>query len=268
MGRCVTIWTEACIQRERADMSSVYLGGMDAAIAGGIVDEWFILRAAGLGDPDHGLPPETLEATDVLVWWGHDAHEDVPDDLVDRVQRRVLSGMGPVVLHSGHHSKIFKRLMGISCNLAWREQPQGETERVWVVAPSDPVAEGLPSSFDIPQSEMYGEPFDIPSPDELVFLSWFQGGEVFRSGCAFLRGRCQVFSGQAMKRSRSISTRMSGVSLQMQSGGHDSRTRMAAFWRTGTGRIPIPWRRDLTRNEASGTPTPQALHEAELCGRH
>lgn len=193
MGRRVTIWTEACIQRERADMSSVYPGGMDAAIADGIADEGFILRTVGLDDSDHGLPPETLEATDVLVWWGHEAHEDVSEDLVDRVQRRVLSGMGLVVLHSGHHSKIFKRLMGTSCNLAWREQPQGETERVWIVSPSHPVAEGLPSSFDIPQSEMYGEPFDIPSPDELVFLSWFQGGEVFRSGCAFRRGRGRIF---------------------------------------------------------------------------
>ena len=193
MGRRVTLWTEACIQRERADISSIYPGGMDATIAGGIVDDGFILCTAGLDHSDHGLPPETLEATDVLVWWGHDAHEDVPDDRVDRVQRRVLSGMGLVVLHSGHHSKIFKRLMGTSCNLAWREQPQGETERVWVVAPSHPVAEGLPSSFDIPQSEMYGEPFDIPSPDELVFLSWFQGGEVLRSGCAFRRGRGRIF---------------------------------------------------------------------------
>ena len=193
MGRRVTIWTEACIQRERADMSSVYPAGMDAAIADGIADEGFILRTAGLDDPDHGLPPETLETTDVLVWWGHEAHEDVSDDLVDRVQRRVLSGMGLVVLHSGHHSKIFKRLMGTSCNLAWRERPQGETERVWIVSPSHPVAEGLPSNFDIPQSEMYGEPFDIPTPDELVFLSWFQGGEVFRSGCAFRRGRGRIF---------------------------------------------------------------------------
>ncbi|MDE0346809.1 MAG: ThuA domain-containing protein [Boseongicola sp.] len=189
----MTIWTEACIQRERADMSSVYPAGMDAAIADGIADEGFILRTAGLDDPDHGLPPETLETTDVLVWWGHEAHEDVSDDLVDRVQRRVLSGMGLVVLHSGHHSKIFKRLMGTSCNLAWRERPQGETERVWIVSPSHPVAEGLPSNFDIPQSEMYGEPFDIPTPDELVFLSWFQGGEVFRSGCAFRRGRGRIF---------------------------------------------------------------------------
>ena len=257
MGRRVTIWTEACIQRERADMSSVFQGGMDAAIAGGIVDEGFILRTAGLDDSDHGPPPETLEATDVLVWWGHEAHEDVSGDLVDRVQRRVLSGMGLAVLHSGHHSKIFKRLMGTSCNLARREQPQGETERVRVVGPSHPVAEGLPSSFD------------IPSPDELVFLSWFQGGEVIRSGCAFRHGRGQIFYFGPGHETFPIDfnphvRRVIANAIRW----HDSPTRMAAFWRTGTGRIPIPWRRDLTQNESSGTPTPQALHEAELRGRH
>ena len=226
MGRSVTIWTEACVQRERADMSSVYPDGMDAAIADGIVDEGFILRTVGFDDSNHGLPSETLEATDVLVWWGHEAHEDVSDDLVERVQRRVLSGMGLVVLHSGHHSTIYKRLMGTSCNLAWREQPQCEIERVWVVAPSHPVAEGLPSRFDIPQSEMYGEPFDIPSLTSWRFFPGFKEAKCFEAGAHSGAAVVEYFiSGRAMKRSRSTSTRMSGVSLQMQSGGHDRRTR-------------------------------------------
>ena len=66
-------------------------------------------------------------------------------------------------------------------------------ERVWVVLPSHPIAQGLPPYFEVPQSEMYGEPFDIPAPDELLFLSWFSGGEVFRSGCTFRRGRGRIF---------------------------------------------------------------------------
>jgi len=113
--------------------------------------------------------------------------------LVNRIQQRVLKGMGLIVLHSGHHSKLFRRLMGTNCNLAWRELPDGDLERVWVIHPSHPIAEGLPPYFEVPQSEMYGEPFDIPAPEELIFLSWFKGGEVFRSGCTFHRGRGRIF---------------------------------------------------------------------------
>src|SRR4029079_17428731 len=123
--------------------------------------------------------------------WGHAAHGEVADDVVDRVQRRVLDGMGLIVLHSGHHSKIFRQLMGTSCDLKWREA--GERERIWVVDPSHPIAEGLGESFVIEQEEMYGELFDVPAPDRLVLGSWFQGGEVFRSGCCYQRGRGRIF---------------------------------------------------------------------------
>jgi trehalose utilization protein len=149
------------------------------------------VRIATLDEPEHGLTEPVLAETDVLTWWGHQAHNEVDDRIVDRVQRRVLDGMGLVVLHSGHHSKVFKRLMGTSCNLTWREI--GEKERVWVVAPSHPVAAGLGEYFEIPHSEMYGEPFDVPAPDTLVFVSWFQGGEIFRGGCAYQRGRGKIF---------------------------------------------------------------------------
>jgi trehalose utilization protein len=132
-----------------------------------------------------------LQKTDVLIWWGHVAHDWVQDDVVDRVHKRVLEGMGLIVLHSGHFSKIFKRLMGTSCNLKWRNT--GETERLWVVTPGHPIAEGLDESFEIAAEEMYGEFFDIPTPDTLVFISWFEGGEVFRSGCCFHRGQGKIF---------------------------------------------------------------------------
>ena len=127
----------------------------------------------------------------MLTWWGHVAHPEVSDEVVDRVQARVLDGMGLIVLHAGHFSKIFKRLMGTSCELKWRED--GRRERLWVVDPSHPIAEGVGESFVLAEEEMYGEHFDIPPPDELVFVSWFEGGEVFRSGCTYRRGRGRVF---------------------------------------------------------------------------
>ena len=139
---------------------------------------------------EHGLPAEVLDATDVLIWWGHDAHEDVADDIVDRVVDRVHDGMGLVVLHSGHYSKPFRRLMGTRCTLEWRHD---DRETVWTVAPGHPIAAGIPSSFVIPEQEMYGEFFDVPPPEELVFISSFGGGEVFRSGCCWTRGRGRIF---------------------------------------------------------------------------
>jgi trehalose utilization protein len=127
----------------------------------------------------------------VLIWWGHKAHGAVSDETVDRVQKRVLEGMGLVVLHSGHHSKIFKRMMGTTANLKWREA--NDKERLWVVSPGHPIVEGVPEYFEIEEEEMYGEFFDIPQPDQLIFVSWFTGGEVFRSGCVFYRGRGKIF---------------------------------------------------------------------------
>jgi trehalose utilization protein len=149
------------------------------------------VRTATLDEPEHGLTDDVLAQTDVLIWWGHMAHAEVSDEVVEKVQKRVLEGMGLIVLHSGHFSKIFRKLMGTTCSLKWREI--GERQRLWVVDPGHPIAEGLDEYFEIPHCEMYGEFFDIPAPDELVFISWFQGGEVFRSGCCYHRGRGKVF---------------------------------------------------------------------------
>jgi trehalose utilization protein len=177
---------------EKESIAAIYPKGIHNAIADGIRRYGeFETRTATLAEPEHGLTDEVLENTDVLVWWGHKGHARVEDAIVDRVHQRVLEGMGLIVLHSGHFSKIFKKLMGTTCNLKWREQ--GDKERIWVVDPAHPIAEGVGAYFELEHEEMYGERFDIPAPDELVFISWFTGGEVFRSGCTYHRGRGKIF---------------------------------------------------------------------------
>jgi trehalose utilization protein len=185
----VTIWNEYVHEREGGDAARIYPQGIHATIAAALGDVGTV-RTATLDQPEHGLPAAVLDATDVLLWWGHSAHDDVQDAVVDRVVERVLDGMGLVVLHSGHFSKPFKRLMGTRCTLRWRHD---DRETVWTVAPGHPIADGVPETFVIPEQEMYGEFFDVPPPDELVFISSFAGGEVFRSGCCWTRGRGRIF---------------------------------------------------------------------------
>lgn len=188
----VTVWNENRHEKIDKKVAEIYPKGIHGAIADFLAQEPDIeVKTATLDEPEHGLTKEVLDSTDVLIWWGHIAHNEVRDDVVDRVYDRVLNGMGLIVLHSGHFSKIFKKLMGTSCDLKWREI--GEKERIWVVEPGHPIAEGLGEYFEIPHAEMYGERFDIPAPDTLVFISWFAGGEVFRSGCCYNRGRGKVF---------------------------------------------------------------------------
>ncbi|MFD7520665.1 ThuA domain-containing protein [Paenibacillus chitinolyticus] len=187
----VTVWNENVHEKTNAKVAEVYPEGIHGAIASGIAGDSFQIRTATQEQPEHGLTQEVLDDTDVLIWWGHKAHGEVADEIVNRVHQRVLDGMGLVVLHSGHFSKIFKKLMGTSCDLKWREA--GEKERLWVVDPSHPIAEGIGQYFELEQEEMYGEHFDIPAPDELVFVSWFEGGEVFRSGCTYHRGQGRIF---------------------------------------------------------------------------
>ena len=191
----VTIWNEFVHERTNHLVADIYPGGIHTALAEGCLSELgdgVQVRTATLDQPDHGLPEEVLAQTDVLMWWGHRAHEQVADEVVERVTQRVLEGMGLIVLHSGHISKIFRRLMGTRCMLRWRDA--GERERLWIVNPGHPITEGLEGGyFEIPRSEMYGEFFDIPTPDELILISWFEGGEVFRSGCTFRRGKGKIF---------------------------------------------------------------------------
>ncbi len=188
----VVVWGENVHERENEVVAALYPRGMHEVIADGLRErEAMEVSTATLQEPEHGLSVERLERTDVLTWWGHAAHGAVSDEIVDRVQKRVLEGMGLLVLHSGHYSKIFKRLMGTTCSLTWREA--GEKERVWVCNPGHPIAAGIDRYFEVEQSEMYGEPFAIPAPEEQVFLSWYEGGEVFRSGCCWRRGNGKIF---------------------------------------------------------------------------
>jgi trehalose utilization protein len=190
----VTVWGENVHERTEDHVRAIYPDGMHAAIAAGLdakLGDRVQTRTATLEQPEHGLTQDVLDATDVLTWWGHAAHEDVDDTVVDRVHAAVLGGMGLLVLHSGHYSKILRRLLGTSCSLRWRND--GERELVWTVDPAHPIAAGVPQPIVIEAQEMYGEHFDIPAPDELVFVSSFAGGEVFRGGCCFRRGRGRIF---------------------------------------------------------------------------
>ncbi|WP_062351356.1 ThuA domain-containing protein [Bacillus kwashiorkori] len=187
----VTVWNENRHEKSNPAVSEVYPLGIHGTISEFLSKAGFAVKTATLDEPEHGLTEEILNNTDVLIWWGHMAHDEVRDSIVGKVKQRVLDGMGLIVLHSGHFSKIFKALMGTSCDLKWREA--GEKERIWVVNPSHPITDGLPEYIELANEEMYGEHFDIPAPDELVFVSWFQGGEVFRSGCTYRRGNGKVF---------------------------------------------------------------------------
>ncbi|UAL52958.1 MULTISPECIES: ThuA domain-containing protein [Metabacillus] len=187
----ITVWNENRHEQKNPTVAEIYPEGIHGAIANFLKENGFDAATATLDQPEHGLTEEVLSETDVLFWWGHLAHDEVTDEIVERVQKRVLEGMGLVVLHSGHFSKIFKKLMGTSCDLKWREAD--DKERLWVVDPSHPITEGIGEYIEIEKEEMYGEHFDIPAPDQLVFVSWFEGGEVFRSGCTYQRGNGKVF---------------------------------------------------------------------------
>ncbi len=188
----VTVWNEFQHEKQDEEVQEIYPDGIHTVIAEGLAAHGFDnVRTATLDEPEHGLTEEVLEKTDVLLWWGHMAHQKVADAIVERVHQRVLAGMGLIVLHSGHFSKIFRKLMGTSCSLRWREA--NDNERLWIVEPGHPIADGLGPYIDIPAEEMYGEHFDIPAPDTLVFVSWFKGGEVFRSGCCYHRGHGKIF---------------------------------------------------------------------------
>lgn len=191
----VTIWNENVHETEQNALGDVcrqhYPHGIHNYLKDVLAADDLEIRAVSLDMPEQGMPDSLIQDTDVLLWWGHCAHARVEDALVDKLQKRVLDGMGLIVLHSGHYSKIFKRLMGTSCSLHWREV--GEKERLWKVVRKHPITEGVPETFVIPHTEMYGESFDIPDDGKNIFISWYEGGNVFRSGVTFLRGNGRIF---------------------------------------------------------------------------
>ena len=186
----VTIWNENLHEKSNSRVTEIYPGGIHGYLKTVLECDDIEVRTATLDMDEHGLTEEVLADTDVLLWWGHMGHARVDDEIVDRVHKAVLGGMGLIVLHSGHFSKIFKKLMGTTCSLKWRDHAR---ERIWTVKPNHPIAEGVEDGFLLEDEEMYGEAFDIPNPDDVVFIGWFNGGEVFRSGCTFTRGNGKIF---------------------------------------------------------------------------
>ena len=188
----ITVWNEYRHERINEKVAQIYTHGIHRSIAAFLEsDSRFEVKTATLDEPENGLSEEVLENTDVLIWWGHKAHEEVLDEVALRVQKKVQEGMGFIALHSAHMSKPFKLLMGTTCTLKWRKA--GEKERLWNIAPTHPITQGIGEYFELEHTEMYGERFDIPRPDEILFLSWFAGGEVFRSGCTWQRGNGKIF---------------------------------------------------------------------------
>ena len=186
----VTIFNEFIHENESEEIKAVYPDGIHNALKKGIECDEIAVRTVTLETVGE-ITDELLADTDVLIWWGHIAHNRVPDEVADRVQTAVLGGMGAIFLHSGHHSKPFKRLMGTSCNLTWRED--GDYERVWTVNPAHPIAQGVGRFIYLPHEETYGEPFMVPEPEETVFIGGYEGGEVFRSGLCYRRGNGRIF---------------------------------------------------------------------------
>ena len=188
----VTVWNEFRHEKKNRRVRSIYPNGMHEAIARHLRrSPDLLVRTATLDEPQHGLTAKAVDETDVLVWWGHVAHDEVRESAVERVVARVLAGMGLVVLHSGHFSKVFKRLMGTSCDLKWREAD--DREILWVTRPGHPILAGIDDHFVLGREEMYGEFFDVPEPQETLLVSSFTGGEVFRSGMTWARGAGRIF---------------------------------------------------------------------------
>lgn len=188
----VTVWNEFIHERREGKPAEIYPQGIHAALAAHFSEQpGLIARTATLDEPEHGLTEQALAETDVLFWWGHVGHDKVDDAVVERVQQHVLAGMGLVVLHSGHAAKVFKALLGTNCSLKWREAD--EKEIIWNIAPGHPITRGVGEKIILDRHEMYGERHDIPEPDQVIFLSWFEGGNVFRSGCTFTRGLGRIF---------------------------------------------------------------------------
>jgi trehalose utilization protein len=188
----LVVWNEFRHEKAHEEVRKVYPDGIHTLLATTLGQkEDIVASTATLDEPEHGLTDAVLANTDVLIWWGHMAHHDVSDAVVARVQQRILEGMGLIVLHSGHFSKIFRAMLGTPCALKWREI--GEKERLWNIDPAHPITQGIGAYIELPNTEMYGEPFTVPEPDKVVFISWFEGGEVFRSGCTWQRGYGKIF---------------------------------------------------------------------------
>lgn len=187
----VLVWNEFYHEKNHEKVREVYPNGIHNAIADFLRCDDITVRTATLDDENCGITKEVLDETDVLIWWGHMKHGEVSSEATELVKQAVLDGMGAVFLHSAHHSKPFRALLGTNCNLTWRES--GDSEVLWVTEPAHPITQGIDRYFTLPHEETYGEPFTIPTPDKILFLGSYSGGEAFRSGCLFERGNGKIF---------------------------------------------------------------------------
>lgn len=192
----VTIFNEYKHEQESEIVKAVYPDGIHQQLKSFLECDEISVRTVTQYDenmeliPDCGLTDEILADTDVLMWWGHGAHRYVPDEVVEKCYNNIHQGMGVIFLHSSHFSKLFKKLMGTTCTLKWRD---GEKERLWNINPVHPIMRGIGEYVDIPAEEMYGERFDIPTPDELLMIGTYSSHEVFRSACTWQRGYGKIF---------------------------------------------------------------------------
>ena len=185
----ITIYNEGVHEKLDHRAGDIYPQGIHGQLKSALEDE-FEIKVFTL-ETVEGITDEVLADTDVLLWWGHIRHAQVPDEVAARVRDAVHGGMGAIFLHSGHHSKPFKLLMGTSCNLTWRED--GDYELVWNIKPGHPITRGIGRFIKLDHEETYGEPFAIPEPDELIFIGSYESGEVFRAGCTYRRENGKIF---------------------------------------------------------------------------
>ena len=187
----VLVWNEFFHESTKEHVAAIYPNGMHNTIKDFLQCDDIQVRTATLQDENCGITKEILAETDVLIWWGHMKHNEVPYEVAYMIKDAVLSGMGAIFLHSGHHSRPFRELVGTSGNLTWRET--GDSEVLWVIEPAHPITQGIDRFIRLEHEETYGEPFVIPTPDKLLFIGSYSGGEVFRSGCLFERGNGKIF---------------------------------------------------------------------------
>lgn len=185
----VTFWHEFRHEKTKPAAMALYPDGLHAYLKSVLECDDIEITLAALDDPNQGITDELLENTDVLMWWGHAYHNEVDDELVEKIRQRVYAGMGFLPLHSAHHSKPFQRIIGCTGNLRWG---RNQKAIIWNLAPWHPIAQGVPMSFQLTE-ELYSEPFYIPKPDEIIFGTWFEDGNLFRGGLTFRRGLGKIF---------------------------------------------------------------------------
>ena len=172
----IAIFNEFCHERENEDVKKIYPNGIHGAIKDFLACDDYEIITTTLDDHEQVLTAEFLETVDVLLWWGHMKHQMVKDEVAELVCDAVHSGMGFIPLHSAHHSKPFKRLMGTPCHLSWRES---DFERIWTIDPSHPIAQGVGRYFELEQGiykQLLAEPKCMashsPFPNLIKQYSW------------------------------------------------------------------------------------------------